>query len=200
MGRVWILTGALVVVSIILYIFNSFVGIQGMLTIGLCIGAGASAAYVQGQPSLGRAMFLFGGVFVGALGFVLGALTFPDTATGLFLGAAVPQVIIGLITMWSKRLEYTIVMAIGAGALAGVYANDFDLDPQSLNISLPIALGQTILPMGLGFLAAVIVRSFIPDDPPRVPKGAEPEPASDETLSWETVDADTAQLNLEETR
>ena len=67
-----------------------------------------------------------------------------------------------------------IAATIGAGAMAGVYANDFDLDPQSLNISMPIALGQTIFPLGLGFLAAVLVRTFVPDDPPRVPKGAEP--------------------------
>ncbi len=198
MGRVWILAGAMLTVSVILYIFNGFVGIQGMLTIGLAAGAGAAAAYIQGKPSLARAMYLFGGVFIGALGFVLGALTFPDTATGLFLGMFIPTVITGLVTMWSRRQEMFIAATIGAGAMAGTYANDFDLDPQSLNVSMPIALGQTIFPMGLGFLAACLVRAFVPDDPPRVPKGQEPEPDEDETMSWDS--ADTAQLNLEETR
>ena len=95
MGRVWILTGALMAVSVILFIFSGFMGKEGMLTIGLCIGAGAAAAYIQGEPGIGRAMYLFGGVFIGALGFGLGAMTFPDTNVGLFLGAFVPQIITG---------------------------------------------------------------------------------------------------------
>jgi hypothetical protein len=143
-------------------------------------------------------MYLFGGAFIGALGFLLGAAAFPDTAVGLALGAIIPQLITGFVAMWSRRQEMFIAASIGAGALAGVYANDIDLDPQSINVSLPIALGQTILPMGLGFLAACIVRATVPDDPPRVPKGMEPEPVSDDTMtSW---DADTQQINLEEAR
>ncbi len=167
MGRVWILAGALMAVSVILFIFQGFMGTQGMLTIGLCIGAGAAAAYIQGQPGIGRAMYLFGGVFIGALGFLLGALSFPDTNVGLWLGAFIPLAIAGLAAMWSKRTEMFIAANIGAGALAGVYANVFDADPQSINVSLPIAIGQTVLPMGLGFLAAVLVRTFAGDDPPR---------------------------------
>lgn len=197
MGRVWILTGALMVVAVILWIFQDFMGSDGMLTIGLCIGAGAAAAYITGQPTLGRAMFLLGGVFIGALGFLLGATTFPDTNTGLFLGAFVPFLISGLITMWSKRQEMFIAATIGAGALAGVYANDFDLDPQSINTSLPIALGTTILPLGLGYLAALIVRTFVPEDPPRDAADTEPEDGDDESAAYdadETAQMDTAQI------
>ena len=127
-----------------------------MLTIGLCIGAGAAAAYIQGQPGIGRAMYLFGGVFIGALGFLLGAMTFPDTNVGLFLGAFVPQLITGFAAMWSKRTEMFIAATIGAGALAGVYANDFDLDPQSINVSLPIALGTTIFLFVNTFVGGVL--------------------------------------------
>ena len=200
MGRVWILTGALMAVSVILFIFSGFMGKEGMLTIGLCIGAGAAAAYIQGEPGIGRAMYLFGGVFIGALGFGLGAMTFPDTNVGLFLGAFVPQIITGFAAMWSKRTEMFIAATIGGGALAGVYANDFDLDPQSINVSLPIALGTTIFPMGLGFLAAVLVRTFIGDDPPREAKAETPqEPSDDETTVFESAD-DTQQMNLEGSR
>ncbi len=200
MRRVWILTGAMLAVSVILFIFQGFMGKEGMLTIGLCIGAGAAAAYIQGEPGIGRAMYLFGGVFIGALGFLLGAMTFPDTNVGLFLGAFVPQLITGFAAMWSKRTEMFIAATIGAGALAGVYANDFDLDPQSINVSLPIALGATIFPMGLGFLAAVLVRTFIGDDPPREAKAAPPqEPSDNETMVFESAD-DTQQMNLEGSR
>jgi hypothetical protein len=199
MGRVWILTGALLVVSVIMFIFSDFLGTQGMLTIGLCIGSGAAAAYIQGPPGIGRAMYLFGGVFIGAIGFLLGAMTFPDTNVGLFLGAFVPQIITGFAAMWSKRTEMFIAATIGAGTLAGVYANDFDLDPQSINVSLPIALGTTIFPMGFGFLAAVLVRVFAGDDPPRQAAEEAPEPSDDETTTYESVD-DTQQMDLEGTR
>ena len=200
MGRVWILTGALMVVSVIMFIFQGFMGKEGMLTIGLCIGAGAAAAYIQGPPGIGRAMYLFGGVFIGALGFLLGAMTFPDTNTGLFLGAFVPQLITGFAAMWSKRTEMFIAATIGGGALAGVYASDFDLDPQSINVSLPIAIGITIFPMGMGFLAAVLARTFTGDDPPRGEKAeTSDEPSDDETMAFESVD-DTQQMDLEGTR
>ena len=199
MGRVWILTGAVMAVSVIMLIFSGFVGIQGMLTIGLCIGSGAAAAYIQGTPTLGRAMYLFGGVFIGALGFLLGALSFPDTKVGLFLGAFVPQLITGFAAMWSKRTEMFIAATIGAGTLAGVYANVFNADPQSINVSLPIAIGQTVLPMGFGYLAGVLVRTFAGDDPLGVPKGeTPPEPTEDETMTFGA--ADTQQFTMEETR
>jgi len=199
MGRVWMLTGALMVCSVLMWILNSFIGIQGMLTIGLCIGAGAAAAYIQGNPTLVRAIFLVVGVLIGALGFLLGAAAFPDTATGLFLGALVPQVLIGVTAMWTKRIDAVIAALIGAGALAGVYANDFDLDPQSINISLPIALGQTLLPLGLGYLAGILVRSFVPDDPSTLPAVA-PKPAPAEESTVDSILDDTQAVDWEEAR
>ena len=199
MGRVWILAGALMVVAVILFIFSGFIGTVGMLTMGLCIGGGAAAAYLVGTPTLGRAMYLFGGVLVGALGFLLGTGAFPDTNTGLFLGAVVPWAIMAFCAMWSKRQDMFLAMVIGGGALAGVYASVFNLDPQSINVSLPIAMGQTILPLGLGYLAAVIVRTFIGDDPIKEKKADadSTEPSDDESTTWEPADADTQQLKAD---
>ena len=53
---------------------------------------------------------------------------------------------------------------LGAGALTGVYAFQFNLDPQSLNYSLPIAMGQTIYPLALGFLAGMAVQWLTKSD------------------------------------
>jgi len=53
---------------------------------------------------------------------------------------------------------------IGSGAMAGVYANVFNLDPQAINISAPIAIGQTVLPLGFGYLAGMLVILFMSTD------------------------------------
>ena len=203
MGRVWALAGAGLLVILILYIFSGFVGLQGMLTIGPCIGAGTAAAYVGPPATIARGMFMFAGAIVGGLGFAVGALVMPDNELGLALGASVPILIAGLATMWSRKQSNFLAMTLGAGATAAVYANVFNLDPQALNVSMPIALGQTILPLGLGFLSAVLVRGFVAEDPLVVVKTDEPNPddsGESETLNWDAHDADTAQLNLEETR
>jgi hypothetical protein len=42
--------------------------------------------------------------------------------------------------------------------MTGVYAFQFNLDPQSLNYSLPVAMGQTIFPLALGFVAGMAVQ------------------------------------------
>ena len=160
MGRVLVLTGALMACSVTMWIRSGFVGAQGMLTMELCIGAGAAAA------------LLLVGVILGAVGFLLRAAAFPGTPTSPFLGAF-PPAPIGLTAMWTKRLDCVIAALIGAGALVGLYANDLDLDPQAINISLLIALGVTLLPLGLGYLAGLPVRSLVPDDPSHLPTVAE---------------------------
>jgi hypothetical protein len=60
--------------------------------------------------------------------------------------------------MWTKRQTDFLAGILGAGALTGVYAFQFNLDPQSLNYSLPVAMGQTIYPLALGFLAGMAVQ------------------------------------------
>jgi hypothetical protein len=161
MGRIWALAGALVVVYLFFLLIGDFLGAGGMLTMGLCAGAGAAAAYLSGTPGLARAIWLFLGVLIGALGFLLGAGVFPDTNFGLFLGAVVPTLIAALATMWQKRVDLFLAAIIGSGAISGVYANVFNADPQSVNVSLVVALGQTILPLGFGYLAGILVRTFV---------------------------------------
>lgn len=164
MGRIWALAGAIVAATVGVFALAGFVGAGTLLTMGLCIGAGAAAAYLPGRAYLSRGLWLFAGVLVGTLGFVLGASAFPDTNVGLFLGAIVPVLLLALLTMVTKRQSNFLAGVIGVGALAGVYANVFNLDPQSINVSAPIAIGQTLLPLGFGYLAGMLVILFVETD------------------------------------
>ncbi len=165
MGRIWALAGAMVLGLLIILLLGPLGGLELQLTSALCVGAGAAAAYL-GSPShmLARGLWLLVGVLLGALGFALAAMIYPDTNIGLFLGGAVPITLTALATMWTKRQVDFLCGVLASGALAGVYATRFDFDPQSLNYSLPIAMGQTLLPLGLGFLVAVLIQSFLPTD------------------------------------
>ena len=130
-----------------------------MLTAAVCTGAGAAATYL-GSPNhmFARGMWVFVGVLFGAFGYVLGASLLPDTENGLLLGGTVPIVLIALATMWTKRQTDFLAGILGAGALTGVYAFQFNTDPQSLNYSLPVAIGQTVFPLAMGFLAGMAVQ------------------------------------------
>jgi hypothetical protein len=192
MGRIWALVGALVVVYLILSLAGPFLGAQGLLTMGLTVGAGVAAAYLAGPADLWRGVWVFFGVLIGALGFAIGASLYPDTGVGLFLGAVVPTLITAVATMWQKRMDYFVAALIGSGALAGVYSTAFDTDPQSLNVSLPIAVGQTLLPLGFGYLAAVLIRAFLPD-----PKDTAMEPS---TLAAPVIDDATRRIDVEANR
>ena len=165
MGRIWALAGGLLLSLLILLILGPLGGAELQLTSALCVGAGAAAAYL-GSPSHmhARGLWLLAGVLLGALGFALAAMIYPDTQIGLFLGGAVPITVIALATTWTRRQVDFLCGVLASGALAGVYATRFDADPQSLNYSLPIAMGQTLLPLGLGFLAAVLIQTFLPTD------------------------------------
>jgi hypothetical protein len=164
MGRVWALAGAIVAAITLVFLLQGFVGAGTLLTMSLCVGGGAAAAYLPGQAYLSRGLWLAVGVLVGAVGFVLGAAAFPDTNVGLWLGGIVPVLILALLTMFTKRQSNFLAGVIGSGAMAGVYANVFNLDPQSINVSAPIAIGQTMLPLGFGYLAGMIVILFIRTD------------------------------------
>jgi hypothetical protein len=122
------------------------------------------AAYLPGGAYLSRGIWLFVGVVVGTLGFVLGASAFPDTNLGLFLGAVVPVLLVALLTMATKRQSNFLAGVIGIGAMAGVYATVFNLDPQAINVSAPIAMGQTLLPLGIGYLAGMLVVLLVQTD------------------------------------
>jgi hypothetical protein len=112
-----------------------------------------------------RGVWLFVGVLCGALGYVMGAAVFPDTINGLFLGGVVPILLGAVVTTWSRQPTALLCTVLGAGALAGVYATRFNLDPQSLNYSLPVGVGQTLFPLGLGFLTAALLGVLLPDEP-----------------------------------
>ena len=164
MGRVWALAGAIVAATTLVFLLQGFVGSGTLLTMGLCVGGGAAAAYLPGQAYLSRGLWLAVGVLVGAIGFVLGAAAFPDTNVGLWLGGIVPVLLLALLTMFTKRQSNFLAGVIGSGAMAGVYANVFNLDPQSINISAPIAIGQTMLPLGFGYLAGMLIILFVKTD------------------------------------
>ena len=176
MGRVWALAGAIVAAITLVFLLQGFVGSGTLLTMSLCVGGGAAAAYLPGQAYLSRGLWLAVGVLVGAIGFVLGAAAFPDTNVGLWLGGIVPVLLLALLTMFTKRQSNFLAGVIGSGAMAGVYANVFNLDPQSINISAPIAIGQTMLPLGFGYLAGMLIILFVQTDREWE---AEQEPTSD---------------------
>ena len=164
MGRVWALAGAIIAATTVVFLLQGFVGSGTLLTMGLCVGGGAAAAYLPGRAYLSRGIWLFVGVIIGTLGFVLGAAAFPDTNVGLWLGGIVPVILLALLTMATKRQSNFLAGVIGSGAMAGVYANVFNLDPQSINISAPIAIGQTMVPLGLGYLAGMLIVLFVAKD------------------------------------
>jgi hypothetical protein len=155
MARVWIWAGLVVAATTVCALLVGFVGTTTLVTMSLPIGGGAVAAYLPGGSFLGRGGWLFGGVLLGALGFVIGSVAFPDNAVGLWLGAIVPVILLAALTMWTRKESHFLAGLVGAGSINGVYATSFQLDPQSLNVSLPIAIGQTVFPLGLGFLAGV---------------------------------------------
>lgn len=165
MARIWALAGAVVLALTLLLFLGGFVGPQTLLTMSVGVGAGVAAAFLRGDAFVSRGVWLFVGVLVGAVGFLLGAGAFPDTNVGLWLGGVVPVLIIGLLTMWTRRQSNFVAALLGSGALTGVYANVFNLDPQSINVSLPIAMGQTVLPLGFGYLAGMVVLLFVKTDP-----------------------------------
>jgi hypothetical protein len=164
MGRVWVLAGAIIAATTVVFVLQDFVGSGTLLTMGLSVGGGAVAAYLPGRAYLSRGLWLLVGVIVGTLGFVLGAAAFPDTNVGLWLGGIVPVILLALLTMATKRQSNFLAGVIGSGAMAGVYANVFNLDPQSINVSAPIAIGQTLLPLGFGYLAGMLVVLLVATD------------------------------------
>jgi hypothetical protein len=165
MGRVWALALGLVLALFVVRIAGPLGGPTTMLTAAVPVGAGAAAAYLgaRGQ-TIARGLWLLVGVLFGAVGYVLGASLFPDTMNGLFLGAIVPILLGALATMWTRRQTDFLCTVLAAGSLAGVYATRFNTDPQSLNYSLPIAIGQTLFPLALGFIGAIVVQAFVATD------------------------------------
>jgi hypothetical protein len=179
MSRIWALAGAVVAAMTAVALLAGFVGPGTLLTTSVGVGAGTAAAYLRGDAYLSRGLWLLAGVLVGAVGFLLGAGAFPDTNVGLWLGAVVPTLIIAALTFATRRQSNFLAALLGSGALAGVYANVFNADPQSINVSLPIAVGQTVLPLGFGYLAGMAILLLMRTDAEvQAAAGAAPQAAS----------------------
>jgi len=166
-ARVWALAGLLLAAPFLVFLMVGFLGSQALLFAGPITGAGAAAAFIPGGVALSRGIWLGVGVIFGSLGFALGALTFPDTNFGLFLGAAVPVLICAFAAMWTKKPEVLITLVLGAGSMGAIYAQNFNIDPQALNYALPIAIGQALVPIAFGYLAGAIFVTFMGAETPQ---------------------------------
>ena len=74
-----------------------------------------------------------------------------------------PILAAALTATFTRSPETLLVMLLGAGAMGAIYTGDFFADPQSLNYTLPIALGQAMILISLGYLLAVLVQVLRPE-------------------------------------
>ena len=165
MKAIWALAGAIVLALVIVRVGSNLFTPGALLTAGAVAVIGAAAAYLPGEGFVWRGVWLFVGVLFGAAGFLIGSLFFPDTPNGLALGGIVPVLLTALAAMWTRNMSYFIAGLLGTAAMGGVYANVFNLDPQSINVSLPIAIGWTLPAMGIGYLAGLLVMVLLPEQP-----------------------------------
>lgn len=162
--RVWAPALAYVASLFTVLLLGPLGGSDTLLTAGVPIGAGIAVALLGGGGYLVRAFWLVLGVLFGALGYVTGGLVMPDTPLGLVIGGSIPVLLLAVVAMWTRRQSYFVAALLGMGALTGVFAVRFDGDPQGINTSLPIALGQTLLPMGIGYIAGMVAALSVDDD------------------------------------
>lgn len=189
MLRVWALAFALVVGCTIVYFANGFLGENAVKFASVTIGAAAAAAYLKGGVALSRAIYLLVGALLGALGFGIGAMALSDNVWGVYVGAIIPIVIAAIIAMWSKKQEVLLTLVLGIGAFGAAFTTQFFTDPQGINYTLPITLGQTIFLLGIGYFLAAITRTFFGSQP-------KDQNTSGTTPSPDTDDAETSQLDI----
>lgn len=189
MKRVWVVSGALLVVALVLLLLVGFVGSDTLRVAFPVMVLSAAALLIRGGSVWAKAVWIFVGSLVAMLGFLLGAGKLPDNNFGYFLGAAIPLVIIAVMTMWTKRVQYLFAGLAGAAAFQSVYTTFFFSDPQSINFSMPVAYGIMLVPMALTFLVFSVITELLPDlldDPhPAVPPS--PQPSADDSP---TADSD----------
>ena len=173
MKRVWIVAGALLVVALVQLLLVGFVGSDTLRAAFPVMVLSAAAVLIRGGTVWAKAIWIFVGSLVGMLGFVLGAGMLPDNNFGYFLGAAIPLLIVSVLVMWTKRVQYLVAAVCGVVAFQSVYTTFFFSDPQSINFSMPVAYGIMMVPMALTFLVFAVVTELLPDlldDPhPAVP-------------------------------
>ena len=198
MGRVWTLAGALALGCLLIYLTVGFMGVITLKFASAIVGAGATAAYLPGGSSISRGLFMLLGVVFGALSFVLGAAAFPDTNVGLLLGALVPILLSAIATMFTRSPETLLVMMLGAGSMGALYTTDFFADPQSINFTLPIAIGQVMVAISLGYLLGALAKDLGPQAPASVaaaelpPESPDGESSSQDHVGDDSSDDTTA--------
>lgn len=175
MVRVWALAGGFFLILLVLFLGESFFGENTLKFGAVMIGTGFAAAYLPGGVALSRGIYLFVGVLLAAVGFLVGSLAFADTPQGVFMGGVVPLVLAAIISMWSRKQEVFITIMLGAGALTAFYTTSFFTDPQGINYQLPIVLGGVMAPLGFAYLVAAIFKTYFPSKP----KEATPEPGAE---------------------
>lgn len=172
MVRVWALAGGFFLILLVLFLGESFFGENTLKFGAVMIGTGFAAAYLPGGVALSRGIYLFVGVLLAAVGFLIGSLAFADNPQGVFMGGVVPLVLAAIVAMWSRKQEVFITIMLGAGALTAFYTTSFFTDPQGINYQLPIVLGGVMAPLGIAYLVAAIFKTFVPNKPKEV--AAEP--------------------------
>lgn len=196
MLRIWVLAVALAIGCSIVMLGVGFFGAETLKFSAVAIGAAAAAAYLPGGVALSRAVYLLVGIFIGALGFVIGAVALSDNNLGVYLGGIIPFFIAAIVGMWSRKPEVYITLVLGIGAFSGAYTTAFFTDPQSLNYSMPITIGGTILNVGLGYFLACLVKVFYPvENKDADPAATTPEPSDDGDDSTQSLDIVTDQTN-----
>ena len=165
MGRIWVLALGMILGQWALFALGDIGGTEELLlTAAGPMGAGVVAAFLVGGSYFSRAIWLLVGVIAGALGYLIGAGVLTDNAFGLALGASITSTILAILTFWTRKEASFLCGLLGWGALGGVYSFAFNTDPQSINVSLPIGMGMTILPLAFGYLAGMLIRILLPDD------------------------------------
>ena len=183
MKRVWVVSGALLVVALVLLLMVGFVGSDTLRVAFPVMVLSAAAVLIRGGVVWAKAIWIFVGSLVAMLGFLLGAGKLPDNNFGYFLGAAIPLIIVSVLAMWTKRAQYVVAAVCGVAAFQSVYTTFFFSDPQSINFSMPVAYGIMMVPMALTFLVFALITELLPDlvDDPHhaVPPAADDSPTAD---------------------
>lgn len=162
MIRIWVLAVALAAGCTIIMVGVNFFGADTLKFSAVAIGAAAAAVYLPGGVALSRVVYLFVGTLLGSLGFVIGAVALSDNNLGVYFGGVIPIFLAAIVGMWSRKPEVLLTLVLGIGAFSGAYTTTFFTDPQSLNYSLPITLGGTIVNVGIGYFLAAAVKVFYP--------------------------------------
>ncbi len=201
MGRIWVLALGIIVATWVIFLLGDVGGTTLLLTAQAPLGAGVVAAFLVGGSFFSRAIWLLVGVIAGSLGFLIGAGFMTDNAFGLALGATITTIIMAIFTFWTRKEASFLCAILGAGSLTGVYAFNFNLDPQSINVSLPIGMVMTILPLSFGYLVGMLIRILLPDDQEyqeiRVAEHPKDDPSDDAAEPEVMAEADDAAENAQ---